>query len=73
MEDYWRVRRSNSTWLSRQTLSFHQHLMSCPIAVIVLHARSNRLADLGPLVPGLLTALRGPLRGAVRIDALDRN
>jgi hypothetical protein len=53
-----------------RNLSFQQHLVSFQIAVVVLHARSNRLADLQPLIPGLLTALRRPLPGTVRIVAL---
>jgi predicted nuclease of predicted toxin-antitoxin system len=53
-----------------RNLSFQQHLVSFPIAVIVLHARSNRLADLRPLVPRLLTAMPAALPGTVRIVAL---
>jgi hypothetical protein len=41
-----------------RNLSFQQHLPVLPIAVIVLCARTNRLSDMLPLVPGLLTALR---------------
>jgi hypothetical protein len=37
-----------------RNLSFQQNLPSVAIAVIVLKARSNRLADLQPLVPELL-------------------
>jgi predicted nuclease of predicted toxin-antitoxin system len=40
-----------------RNLSFQQNLGSFPIAVIVLRARTNRLADLRPLVPRLLAAL----------------
>ena len=40
-----------------RNLSFQQHLPSFTIAVIVLRARSNRLADLRPLVPGILRQL----------------
>jgi hypothetical protein len=36
-----------------RNLSFQQNLSGLPIAVIVLHANSNRLADLRPLVPHL--------------------
>jgi len=34
-----------------------QHIMDRPLAVVVLRARSNRLADLLPLVPALLVTL----------------
>ena len=40
-----------------RNLSYQQNLHSLPFAVIVLHARTNRLADLDPLVPELLTAI----------------
>ena len=40
-----------------RNLSYQQNLHSLPFAVIVLHARTNRLADLQPLVPQLLAAV----------------
>ena len=40
-----------------RNLAFQQHVASFRIAIIVLHARSNRLADLLPLVPALLEAI----------------
>jgi len=40
-----------------RNLSYQQNLRSQPIAVIVMHARTNRLADLLPLVPELMTAI----------------
>ena len=40
-----------------RNLSFQQNLANLPVAVIVLTAKSNRLADLIPLVPRLLEAL----------------
>jgi hypothetical protein len=39
-----------------RNLSFQQDMVSFPIAVVVLHARTNRLADLRPLVPTPLSA-----------------
>jgi hypothetical protein len=36
---------------------YEQHVAALAIAVIVLHAASNDLEDLEPLVPNLLTAL----------------
>src|SRR5689334_6789579 len=38
-------------------LEFQQNLQKLPIAVVVLLARSNRLADVLPLVPQLLLTL----------------
>jgi hypothetical protein len=40
-----------------RNLSFQQNLPAFAIAVVVLHARSNRLADLQPLIPELLVAI----------------
>ncbi len=40
-----------------RNLSFQQNLPKFDIAVLVLHAISNRLADLKPLVPGILSTL----------------
>jgi len=46
-----------------RNLSFQQNLPAFDIAVIVLRAKSNRLADLRPLVPGLLAAIPTAKRG----------
>jgi hypothetical protein len=48
-----------------RNLSFQQHLPAFTIAVIVLRARSNRLADLRPLIPELLASIPAAKRGAV--------
>jgi hypothetical protein len=40
-----------------RNLAFQQRLTSFRIAVVILHAKTNRLADLQELVPGLLIAL----------------
>ena len=40
-----------------RNLSFQQNLPAFDIAVIVLHARSNRLQDLFPLIPSVLACL----------------
>jgi len=47
-----------------RNLSFQQNLTSYSIAVIILRAKSNRLAELKPLVPQLLKALASARRGA---------
>jgi hypothetical protein len=38
-------------------LAFQQDLTALPMPVIILRARTNRLADLKPLVPKLLAAI----------------
>ena len=48
-----------------RNLAFQQHLPAFPIAVIVLHARSNRPSELRRLVPALLTAIPGARKGTV--------
>lgn len=40
-----------------QNLAFQQNVARLPIAIIALQARTNRLADLRPLVPRLLAAI----------------
>jgi len=48
-----------------RNLSFQQNLPAFEIAVVVLRASSNRLADLQPLVPELLARIAGARKGAV--------
>ena len=48
-----------------RNLSFQQNLPEFAIAVIVLCASSNRLADLKPLIPGLLACIPSAKKGAV--------
>ena len=50
-----------------QNLAYQQPPGSVPIAVFVLKAHTNRLADLKPLVPKLLTALRSPLSRTITV------
>ena len=50
-----------------RNLSFQQKLSSYPIAVIVLSATSNRLADLRPLVPKLLSAIDRAQPGTIEL------
>ena len=47
-------------------LEYQQHLIGRPFGVVVLHARSNRLADLRSLLPLLLAALEKVAPGDVR-------
>jgi hypothetical protein len=50
-----------------RNLSFQQNLDAFPIAVIVLHAETNRLADLRVLVPDLLTVIQNARPGVATI------
>ena len=50
-----------------RNLSFQQNLVSLSIAVVVLHAKSNRLADLRPLVPSLLAAIESAEPGVANV------
>ena len=48
-----------------RNLSFQQNLPTFAIAIVVLRAKSNRLADLRRLVPELLAALPTARKGIV--------
>ena len=48
-----------------RNLQFQQNVAASGLAVIVLHARSNRAEDLEPLVPALLEALNSVQSGQV--------
>ena len=50
-----------------RNLSFQQNLAVFSIAVVVLQAKTNRLADLRPLVPSLLLAIQSAAPGAVQL------
>lgn len=50
-----------------RNLSFQQNLVAYPISVLVLRARTNRLADLRLLLPDLLLALRSPKPGIAQV------
>lgn len=54
-----------------RNLSFQQNLDSFPIAVVVLQAKTNRLADLRPLVPNLLVAIKSAVPGATKFIGAD--
>ena len=49
-----------------RNLSFQQNLSAFSIAVVVLHAKTNWLADLRPLIPGLLMAIDAAQPGTAR-------
>ena len=46
-------------------LEYEQNLTKLPLSVIVLHAKSNDLDDVRPLIPALLDALAGILPRSV--------
>ena len=51
-----------------QNLRYQQNLSTLPVAIAVLAAKSNRIDDLRPLIPGLLGALAAlPPRTLVQI------
>jgi hypothetical protein len=50
-----------------RNLSFQQNLATFSVAVVVLRARSNRLADLQPLVPKLPEAVAAAPSGIATI------
>ena len=53
-----------------RNLAFQQNLENFAMAILVLHAKTNRLADLRPLIPNLLAAIESAIPGTVRsIDA----
>jgi hypothetical protein len=48
-----------------RNLTFQRHVADLTLAVVVLRARTNRLVDLKPLVPGLLRVLPAVQPGKV--------
>lgn len=52
-----------------RNLSYQQNLKALPFAIVILHAHTNRLADLRPLVPGLLVAIETAPDGAATVVA----
>jgi len=50
-----------------RNLGFQQHIDAFAIAVVVMHAKTNRLADLRKLAPDLLAAIESAQSGRVKI------
>ena len=48
-----------------RNLSYQQNVQALPIAIVVLHAKANRLADLLSLVPNLLAVMGSAKPGVV--------
>jgi hypothetical protein len=49
-----------------RNLTFQQNLVSFSLSVIVLQAKTNRLADLRPLLPHLLAAIESAQPGTAK-------
>ena len=49
-----------------RNLTFQQNLVSFSLSVIVLQAKTNRLADLRPLLPHLLAAIESAKPGTAK-------
>jgi hypothetical protein len=52
-----------------RNLAFQQNVGALTMAVIILHAPTNRLADLRPLVPPLLAAIDSAKPGLLTISS----
>jgi hypothetical protein len=52
-----------------RNLSFQQHVGKLPIAIVVLAAKTNRLADLIPHVPELIAAIGSAKPGTATVVA----
>jgi hypothetical protein len=52
-----------------RNLPYQQNLAVLDLAVLVLVARSNRLADLQPLVPMVLATIPGVIKGEAMMIA----
>ena len=53
-----------------QNIQFQQNLSALPLAVVVLAARTNRIEDLRPLIPELLSRLKAlPARTLLRLGS----
>ena len=50
-----------------RNLSFQQNLATRSISIVVLRARTNRLADLIPLVPSLLSTIETATPGMLQL------
>jgi uncharacterized protein DUF5615 len=49
-----------------RNLAFQQNVSSSSIAILVLHGKTSRLADLRPLVPNLLAAIASAQPGSIK-------
>ena len=49
-----------------QNLPYQQNLQAIGMPVVLIHAKSNRMTDLRPLIPAMLEAIAGAQSGVVR-------
>jgi len=49
-----------------QNLPYQQDLRAIGMPVVLVHARSNRMVDLRPLIPGIVQAVEGMKPGELR-------
>jgi hypothetical protein len=49
-----------------RSIEFQQRLSTLPLGIVLIRARSNRMQDLGPLVPSILAALDAVEPGRIR-------
>jgi hypothetical protein len=48
-----------------RSIEFQQHLSTLPFGIVLVRARSNRMQDLRPLVPSILSALETVQAGRI--------
>ena len=51
-----------------QNLQYQVNMLRAKISIVVLSAKTNRLVDLKPLVPKILSALENPGKGIIRLS-----
>jgi hypothetical protein len=49
-----------------RSIEFQQRISALPFGIVVVRARSNRVQDLKPLVPSILSAVDAVERGRIR-------
>jgi predicted nuclease of predicted toxin-antitoxin system len=49
-----------------RNIEFQQRTSALPFEIIVLHARSNRISDLRPLIPSVLAAIKDVASGQLQ-------
>ena len=53
-----------------RSIEFQQRISTLPFGIVLVRARSNRMEDLRPLVPSILSALAAVERGRIRRRAV---
>ena len=64
------LRRARGAWdvflTMDQSLPHQQNLAALGMPVVLVHAKSNRMVDLRPLIPAILDAIANAIPGTVR-------